>query len=87
MGSWGRARERCALSRPEPESRTIVSVGMEWASRVTTIGLEFALPPLLGSVADRWWKTAPWLTVVGAVLGFAVGMMHVLRLAREKSRP
>ena len=60
---------------------------MEWASRATTIGLEFALPPLLGALGDRRWKTAPWLTVVGAVLGFAVGMMHILRLAREKSRP
>ena len=77
----GRVREPA-----EPESRSILAVGMEWASRATTIGLEFALPPLLGSLADRWWKTGPWLTVVGAVLGFAVGMMHVLRLAREKSR-
>jgi ATP synthase protein I len=70
------------VSRPEPESRSTLAVGMEWASRATTIGLEFALPPLLGSVGDRWWGTVPWLTVVGAVLGFAVGMMHVLRLAQ-----
>jgi ATP synthase protein I len=60
-------------------------VGFDWASRATTIGLEFALPPLLGSVGDRWWRTAPWLTVVGAVLGFAVGMMHVLRIAQSRS--
>ena len=74
------------MTRPEP--RSPLSVGMEWASRVTTIGLEFALPPLLGALprpaaGDR----ARWLTLVGAVLGFAVGMMHILRIAREASKP
>lgn len=59
---------------------------MEWASRVTAIGLEFALPPLLGSFCDRRWGTAPWITVLGAFLGFAVGMVHILRIGREKSR-
>jgi F0F1-type ATP synthase assembly protein I len=67
-----------------PESRSILAIGMEWASRATSIGLEFALPPLLGSVADRWWKTSPWLTVIGAVLGFTIGMMHVLRVAQQQ---
>jgi F0F1-type ATP synthase assembly protein I len=59
---------------------------MDWAARVTTIALEFALPPLLGFWADRSWGTLPWLSVTGAVLGFAVGMTHVLRLAKEPPR-
>jgi ATP synthase protein I len=72
------------VNRPEP--RSILSVGFEWASRATTIGLEFALPALVGALIDRRWGTGPWATVVGAVLGFAVGMMHILRLAREVSK-
>ena len=68
---------------PAADVESILSVGMQWASRVTTVGLEFALPPLLGVWLDRWWGTTPWATVVGAVLGFAVGMMHILRIARE----
>jgi hypothetical protein len=69
-----------------PESRSFLTIGMEWASRVTTIGLEFALPPILGAWADRRWQTGPWLTVVGAVLGFAVGMTHVLQIARTANK-
>ena len=67
----------------EPEPRSVLSVGMQWASRITTVGLEFALPPLMGAGLDGWWRTSPWATVVGAVVGFAVGMMHILRIARE----
>jgi F0F1-type ATP synthase assembly protein I len=56
---------------------------MDWASRVTTLGLEFALPPLLGAFLDRRWGSSPAGVLVGAVLGFVVGMMHLLKLARE----
>ncbi|WP_406693738.1 AtpZ/AtpI family protein [Singulisphaera sp. Ch08] len=72
------------MSQPEPRSR--LSVGMQWASRISTIGLEFALPPLMGAGLDRWLRTSPLATLIGAVLGFAVGMMHLLRIAREGSR-
>lgn len=70
---------------PAPEGRSSLSVGMEWASRVSTIGLEFALPALLGHGLDRWWRTTPLMTVLGAFLGFAVGMMHLMRIARSGS--
>jgi F0F1-type ATP synthase assembly protein I len=56
---------------------------MEWASRISTVGLEFAVPPLLGVLLDRWAGTSPAALLVGAVLGFGVGMMHILRIARE----
>jgi len=69
-----------------PESRSFLAVGMEWASRVTALGLEFALPAYLGSLADRSWRTSPWLTILGAALGFAAGMMHLLRLAQPPPR-
>jgi hypothetical protein len=69
-----------------PPSRSFLAVGVDWAARVTTIALEFALPPLLGYWADGRFGTAPWLSVTGAILGFAVGLMHVLRLAKEPPR-
>ncbi|MFO0910545.1 MAG: AtpZ/AtpI family protein [Isosphaeraceae bacterium] len=63
--------------------RSKLSIGIDWASRVTTVGLEFALPPLMGAFLDRWWGISPVATLLGAVLGFAVGMMHLLKIARS----
>jgi ATP synthase protein I len=60
---------------------------MMWVSRVTTVGLEFALPALLGNYLDVRWHTKPAATLIGLVLGFAVGMMHILRFAREGTGP
>jgi F0F1-type ATP synthase assembly protein I len=59
---------------------------MDWGTRITTIGLEFGLPAVLGYGLDRWWHTAPWLTIAGAVSGLLIGMMHVLRLPQELAR-
>jgi ATP synthase protein I len=66
-----------------PDSRSSLSVGWDWGTRVTSIGLEFGLPAFLGYGLDRWWGTNPWMTVAGALLGIVMGMSHVLRLARD----
>ena len=66
-----------------PESRSSLALGMEWAARVTTIGLEFALPVALGYGVDSWLHTTPAGTIAGAVLGFATGMLHTVRMAGQ----
>jgi len=81
----GGNRETIVIQKPD--SRSALSVGYYWCARVTTIGLEFATPALLGFGLDRWWKTSPWITVIGAFLGLGLGMTQVLRLAGESSRP
>jgi len=58
---------------------------MTWASRVTSIAMEMALPPLLGSWLDRRWGTGYTLLIVGGVLGFILGIMHLVRLAADTS--
>jgi F0F1-type ATP synthase assembly protein I len=60
-------------------------VGLDLASRVTTIGLEFALPAAAGYGLDSWLGTKPAATVCGVVLGFIVGMFHAVRMSREMS--
>lgn len=67
----------------QPDRRSALAIGVEWASRVSTIGLEFALPPLAGAYCDQRAGTSPWLTLLGVLLGFVVGMWHILRIARQ----
>jgi len=62
-----------------------MAAGVVWASRVTSVAMEFCLPPLAGVYLDGRWGTSPIVTLVGSVLGFAVGMVHILRIAREGS--
>ena len=66
-----------------------LALGMAWASRIMALGFEFALPALLGDYLDRRWSTRPVGLLVGMTLGFAVGMVHLLKIARDgsKSRP
>jgi len=58
----------------------------------TELGLAFAtavfLGLFLGHAADDWLRNdAPILTIVGALLGFAVGVYGVVRLAFFVVRP
>jgi ATP synthase protein I len=63
--------------------QSLLSLGLEWSSKITAIGLEFSIPALLGFGVDHWLRTTPVATVAGAVLGFVLGMMHTLRIAKE----
>jgi ATP synthase protein I len=71
----------------QPEPRTPLSVGVQWASRITTVGLEFALPPLAGAYLDRHWSLKPLATILGVLIGFGIGMLSILRIAREGTKP
>jgi F0F1-type ATP synthase assembly protein I len=82
-GKYGSSR--CVAERPEARSR--LAAGIAMASSITTIGLEFTIPVGLGFMIDRHWNTSPVATILGAVLGFLTGMMHVLRVAKSLSPP
>ena len=57
---------------------------------ITTLGLEFATAVALGTAtgfwADKKWELTPWGTIVGVLLGFALGMYIVIRQAQRMSR-
>ena len=68
------------------ESQSSLSVGIAWASRITTIALELSVPVAVGFSLDRWLSTAPLATILGAVLGFVLFMVHTVRIASEFTR-
>jgi hypothetical protein len=68
------------------DDRSPWGLAMEWSSRVTNIALEMALPSLGGYWLDRWLGTLPIFLILGAVVGFAVGMLHLMQLAKPQDR-
>jgi len=61
-------------------------VAMRWVNQITSIALEMAVPAFIGHWLDQRWKTEPWLVAVGALLGFAAAMVHLLSLAKQSNR-
>ncbi len=54
-----------------------------WASQVSAIALEMVVPPLLGLWVDNRLGTRFVFVCIGGVLGFYVGMVSLLRVARS----
>ena len=71
---------------PPKDKRPPLVVAFEWVMQITTVGLEMALPAGLGYLLDQRWSTGPWLVSCGAVVGFAVGMNHLLKIANAQDR-
>lgn len=62
------------------DDRSRLAQGLAGAAVVTTIGLEFTLPCVLGVLIDGRLGTSPAAALIGAVLGFVVGTAHAIRL-------
>ena len=58
-----------------------------WISRITTVGLEMALPAIAGQWLDSKLQTS-FLGVVGLVFGVVAGFWHLMVMTRPpSSRP
>lgn len=69
----------------QPESQSPLGVGFALASRITTVGIAFALPPAIGFVVDRWLGTTLVATLIGVLLGFVAGILQTVRMAQQLS--
>jgi F0F1-type ATP synthase assembly protein I len=61
----------------EPDRRTL---GTYYA--IAQVGLEMVVPVALGWWIDDKLGTSPWILVAGVILGFVVGITHLLVLSR-----
>ena len=74
-------------SDDDRDGRSAVARGYVIATRVTSIGIQMAIPPAVGWWADSKFNTAPWLLCLGAVFGFTVSMFELVRLAKDSEDP
>jgi F0F1-type ATP synthase assembly protein I len=55
-------------------------------ARLASVGIEFSISTLVGLLGGRWLDeklgSAPWLMLVGLVLGVVAGMRSLIRAAR-----
>lgn len=58
-------------------------LAVEWSSRITTIALEMVVPVLIGYWLDRRLGSGVAFLLAGAVVGFSVSLLGLMRLARR----
>jgi hypothetical protein len=63
-----------------------MALAVEWVAKITTVGLEMALPAIGGKYLDDWLGTSYW-ALVGVIVGVVVGMWHLIQMTRSKSTP
>jgi F0F1-type ATP synthase assembly protein I len=49
-------------------------------------GLEMVAPLVIGAFLDYKLGWAPWATVIGAIIGFVGGTMHLIIMAQRMDR-
>jgi len=88
------ARDPAALRRAAEAARAAHAPGQpppptSAASLALRFGGEFGAAVLVGAGlgfgVDYWLRTGPWGLVIGLCLGFATGVVNVVRLARATS--
>lgn len=72
-----------AVPDRDKNGRSSIAIAMTWVHQITGVALMMAVPIGAGYYVDQWWGTVPWLTCIGAVLGFAAGMQQLLAIARR----
>jgi hypothetical protein len=64
------------------DGRSPIAIAAAWASRIMTVALEMVLPAVLGAWIDGKLGTRAVATLIGVVLGMALGLWHLVRLTR-----
>ena len=62
-----------------------IAAAMEWVAKITTVGLEMALPAIGGGWLDRRLGTSYW-ALIGVALGVTVGIWHLIQMTQPPAR-
>jgi F0F1-type ATP synthase assembly protein I len=54
---------------------------------IAQVGLEMVVPIGIGWWADEQLGWAPWLLILGVILGFVLGIGHLVALTRDVDAP
>ena len=89
-----RLKEKIERARGQFAAETAQGPGsggeMTGMGRAARLGTEFIAAILVGAVAgyllDRWLNTSPWLLLVLLLIGFAAGVLNVVRSAESMNR-
>lgn len=77
--------ERGTTPTPPPQSTVVLLLGTiadtTWRMFIPTIGLT-----LLGVLGDNTYRTTPWLTTSGIILGVALASVLVIRQIKKVQR-
>lgn len=71
------------MAERDESGRSSIAAAMTWVNQITGVALTMAVPTGLGYLLDDWWGTLPWVTCLGAVIGFAAGMQQLMGMARR----
>lgn len=50
------------------------------------VGLEMVVPAGVGAILDHYLEIRPWGVITGAVLGFVIGLVHLITLAERHNK-
>ena len=62
------------------DQRPPLAIAMQWVSQITSVSMMMALPIVAGLYCDRWLGTKPWLVIVGALAGSALGFIQLMEM-------
>jgi hypothetical protein len=71
------------MKKSPTDDRSPIAIGLEWSTRIITLGLEMAIPTVGGYWLDKHWGTLPFFVCVGAFVGVAIAVWQFFLIARQ----
>lgn len=62
------------------DDRSAIAVALAWSTRITAVALEMVIPAVIGYWLDERLGTVMVFVVLGAILGMASSLTHLLRM-------